>query len=124
MTCRSKMPTKKAILEYWDPVFGAATDFYGWDIGWSDVFWNGDCMACGSWLKTQRAHIVAVVEGGSNEAENLHVLCSTCHEESELKSGQEYWDWFGYRLNSDSYMTIRIKALSGTDRICESGAIT
>lgn len=50
------------------------------------------CMACGGY-GNDRAHILALSEGGSNLASNLHMLCRECHIESEALSGYNYWLW-------------------------------
>lgn len=51
------------------------------------------CFACGFEADTERAHITARVEGGSDEVENLHLLCPTCHRQSEKRSGIDYYIW-------------------------------
>jgi hypothetical protein len=58
-----------------------------------DLF--GRCFACD--FKTEhldRAHIMPVMEGGSNKVDNLHCLCKICHLESELLYGDQYFRWF------------------------------
>lgn len=60
------------------------------------------CFACGhcpgddvEW--TERAHITARADGGSNDVDNLHLLCPTCHKASESLAGGAYWEWFAER---------------------------
>ena len=61
-------------------------DFAGGD-GW--------CFACGmsDGLVLDRSHIDARCDGGSDDIENLHLLCRTCHKASEHLSGAAYVDW-------------------------------
>jgi 5-methylcytosine-specific restriction endonuclease McrA len=37
------------------------------------------CVRCGSTRRLQVHHRVAVVDGGSNELDNLELLCGDCH---------------------------------------------
>lgn len=64
------------------------------------------CFACGSELGTERCHIVPKTDGGSDDAENLHLLCKECHIESEYLTGDVYWIWFKRKnpLNSGSHL--------------------
>lgn len=58
------------------------------------------CFACGR-PDSERAHILARAEGGSDNAENIHLLCGGCHTDSELLSGDSYWTWIrGVRRRS------------------------
>jgi 5-methylcytosine-specific restriction endonuclease McrA len=56
------------------------------------------CFACGcregGLKETVRAHILPRCEGGNERAENLHLLCAGCHDQSETLSGADYWHWF------------------------------
>ena len=52
------------------------------------------CMACGvEDIQTDRAHIMPLNQDGTNELENLHLLCKVCHAESEKLWGKEYEVW-------------------------------
>jgi hypothetical protein len=51
------------------------------------------CFACGFKANTERAHITAEVEGGTDAVENLPLLCATCHRQSEKRNGYEYYQW-------------------------------
>lgn len=67
-----------------------------------------NCFACGFWHSPQpmpdrwcwtggtiqRAHIVPVRYGGSNDPDNLHLLCRYCHKASEqIVDREEYLQW-------------------------------
>jgi hypothetical protein len=44
--------------------------------------------------RLDRAHIFPRCKGGSDGVENLHLLCATCHEDSEyLESPDVYMNW-------------------------------
>jgi hypothetical protein len=51
------------------------------------------CMVCGKEAETDRAHILAQMYKGSHRINNLHLLCKTCHNESEELDSYEYWGW-------------------------------
>ena len=56
------------------------------------------CFACGPFAGSakrvcQRSHILAVCDGGTDDVDNLHMLCDKCHSMSEFLSGNEYWQW-------------------------------
>ena len=54
-----------------------------------------DCMACRvKDVVVDGAHILPLQYGGSNEIENIHLLCKPCHAESENLWGKEYSLWF------------------------------
>jgi len=52
------------------------------------------CMACGvEDVIVDGAHIQPLQHDGSNEIENIHLLCKPCHAESENLWGKEYEIW-------------------------------
>lgn len=86
---RLGMPNKKKILAFWQD-----NDDFKYDI------YEHECFACGNiTLGLHRCHIIGIMHGGSNMANNLHLLCPSCHNESE--GLQEYWTWFVYKRKHD-----------------------
>ena len=57
------------------------------------------CTQCGSRINLECHHIVALDEGGSNQIDNLKILCRHCHIEVErdkrtvhkVKHQSEWW---------------------------------
>lgn len=70
----------------------------------------GVCFACGldpaQWGGLERAHITAVVNGGRDELENLHLLCRPCHRSSEYLDGAAYWRWLETRAPADALIQV------------------
>ena len=86
---RIGMSNKKSILKYWQE-----NEDFKYDI------YEHECFACGNiTLGLHRCHIIASVYGGSNKEHNLHLLCPSCHNESEGIS--EYWTWFSFKRKND-----------------------
>ena len=81
---RSAMPTKKQI-----------------NIHHGRVANDSDCMACGVSTTLERCHITARHKGGSDDPSNIHLLCRSCHSESESWQGDAYNAWFLARQNND-----------------------
>ena len=81
------MPTRKKIFEYWkDKISTAYNDNTCFKCGFTGIF-----------TAVERCHITSVFNDGSDDLENLHLLCSNCHKISEPYEGSLYFDWF----NSD-----------------------
>jgi hypothetical protein len=53
------------------------------------------CFACGSVRMLEVCHIIPRCYGGSDDLENLHVLCKRCHGESEALKA--YWPWIHWK---------------------------
>jgi hypothetical protein len=95
-----RMPTKKVIKKHWQDwlidqaKFDSIEELYEADY----------CFACGSLddkpsddqntQYTERAHIKAKTEDGSDLPENLHLLCGPCHKVSEKLHDEQYFTWF------------------------------
>ena len=90
---RRGMPKKRVIFEYWEEnssKLGHTKQGSEWGVV------DGECFACGNFLSvTHRAHIIPLIDGGSNNVDNLHILCASCHYESE--GVLDYWKWLHYK---------------------------
>jgi hypothetical protein len=52
---------------------------------------SGNCVICGTWrYSLHRDHIVPKFKGGSNELENIQLLCANCHED---KTREDLTGW-------------------------------
>lgn len=100
---RKGMPTHKALYEFWSNKTGISNVKTSLQARWTKT----TCMACANTYfdngTLDRAHIVPLWLGGNNACENLHLLCPTCHRDSELmwRSNDNYgygvlryWNWF------------------------------
>ena len=106
---KRNMPSKKNIKNYWKHkivdikhnIFPSVEYLCGGDY----------CFACGILTNdsTERAHILSRQEGGSDEVDNLHLLCNICHKDSEQFSGEEYNEWFINRTHIDAMLSIFYK---------------
>lgn len=116
MSRSNNLPKKQRVLEYWAPILISK---YGWDVfdyvyeglGIKD---GGDvCFACHCTAKTQRAHIMARCDGGTDEVDNIHLLCPSCHAESEGIDGDLYFDWLiNYDRNNSPLFKKRIRLVN------------
>jgi hypothetical protein len=89
-----KMPTREKIFEYWADKLDLQGD-------------DNTCFKCsftsGAGVAVDRAHILSVFDGGSDDVSNLHLLCGNCHLESEIWFGDAYFYWL--KSNSDRNTT-------------------
>jgi|TARA_B100001057_G_C22258597_1_gene722285 5-methylcytosine-specific restriction endonuclease McrA len=99
MNKRKGMPTKKKIYKHW--FNNSFLDQYGIELG--DL---GDCFACGFHVRVERCHIQPINQGGGNSEENLHLLCPSCHIESEDLTGDYYWNWLSHKNVNEYIMPI------------------
>ena len=101
-----KMPTTKAIRKHWADWLVDQGKFDS--VG--EVLEDNYCFACGlKHTKMERCHIVARNNGGSDSVDNLHVLCSTCHKDSERMEGEVYMLWFGERALLDMVYSAAVR---------------
>lgn len=77
------MPSKEKILAYWID-----------KIHIEDCV--DTCFKCGEVGQIERAHITSVYNGGTDELDNLHLLCKGCHAKSEAWEGDAYKLWFNH----------------------------
>ena len=86
MSRKRNMPSRKKIFEYWQhKLSNAKTDNTCFKCSATSIF--------GDSVMVDRAHILAVCEGGSDDVSNIHLLCRGCHKDSEAHSGDEYRLW-------------------------------
>jgi 5-methylcytosine-specific restriction endonuclease McrA len=90
---KRQMPSKKQIKDYW------AKQLIAWDKfdSFEEVYEADYCWGCGMEEKTERAHIQSKFNGGSDNVNNLHLLCSLCHKTSEFIEGEQYFNWLKKR---------------------------
>lgn len=90
---RSGMPNREAIKAHWFPdkfaQFGVARHGQIRD----DELVACECWACGDTRRVERCHIVSIEDGGPNTADNLVLLCHSCHVESEYMTPETFWQW-------------------------------
>ena len=96
------LPSKKKIAEYWSEVFFR----HGWEL---DQLSGDSCFACCRIpMKIQRCHIKARCDGGSDQLQNIHLLCPGCHDESEPLSGLTYWRWYKHKRFSEANQILQM----------------
>jgi len=109
---RSSMPKPDIILKYWN-----SNNNYErlgkLPSGYFSMVEKGCCFACGNITLLHRAHIIPLAQCSDNKAENLHLLCPGCHNESE--SHPAYWTWLHYKRcnhwkSKDYYIVERLKS--------------
>lgn len=86
------MPSWRLVAKYWNALFFD----HGWEIDF-EILDNKQCFACGRMGKIQRCHIKPRCEGGDDHVKNIHLLCVSCHQESEFLSGLSYWRWYRHK---------------------------
>lgn len=87
---------------------------------------NKTCMACGKSCDVlEKAHIHPLRLGGTNDASNIHLLCKTCHSDSEVLINEAYWAWFNAsQTNSEYAYTKKALALQLLRVLKKRGIIT
>lgn len=109
MAKKRDMPKKKEIFKHWQKKLECSSKFWMDDEAAESCTKNefeklDTCFACGSKARTQRCHILPKCEGGTDEIDNLHLLCEFCHTESEYFSGELYNEWFEFKNPTNSLM--------------------
>lgn len=64
------------------------------------------CFACLLPLPLQKAHIIPFNDTKDNSLENLHLLCQSCHRDSEFIQEDEYWEWLEDRTTLDCIVSM------------------
>lgn len=101
-------PSRTLIAKRWVPIL---TKLYNYDA--SHIVNNLQCFACGRTGILDRAHIVPRHKGGSDELSNLHLLCKSCHAESDLFHGRQYWRWFRFQIRTAFARRIQLSIAIG-----------
>lgn len=74
---RDLMPSKKSIWDYWyEKILSDKTNYI---YDYNEI----SCFACGRKNGIERCHLVAHINGGDESVENLHLLCRSCHFDTE-----------------------------------------
>lgn len=109
MSKKISLPTKRQIKNYWkDRIVDMKKNAFD-SIEQLD---SADyCFSCGIITNnhTERAHILARCNGGEDTVDNLHLLCSICHKESEILDGEDYFEWFKKRNHIDCFLDTTYK---------------
>ena len=125
------MPSKYQIYAYWKDrlVNDYGKDFYKGNLLMREAQRTKNpyaymCFACGAFaVRIERAHIVALCEGGTNDVSNIHLLCTSCHRNSETISDvPAYEKWFKKRgpHRSDAIDSFQDRADDFIDAICRN----
>lgn len=104
---RAGMASQRQIRAYW---VDALWRVKGYDSP-AEFMEQDICFACGfdGPGTLDRAQITALADGGANDASNLHLLCRCCHRDSEMLSGDQYWQWLHQRSFMDRLMSEAIR---------------
>ena len=107
---RKTMPNNYEIFNYWKdkklPNGGYILHDYRepccWACGYMVVVEEDHLSTKDIWLRTsgvlERCHIIPKMLGGSNEADNLFLMCKKCHIDSPDTSDKDYFfNWVIYR---------------------------
>lgn len=78
---------------------------YYWSLRISDAELNVDwcdastrCWSCADEVRCERCHIIPRSLGGSDEPDNLVLLCHQCHQENpNTEDPQLFWEWLKSR---------------------------
>jgi len=71
---KRKMPTRAQIYNHWAPLMFDPPEDYDK---------TKTCWGCGQQSALQRCHIIARCDGGTDEVNNLLLLCKRCHYSQE-----------------------------------------
>jgi len=105
---RSKKPSRPLIARRWSQIL---TKLYNHDA--SKIDKNLQCFTCGRTGVLDRAHITPKHKGGSDDLSNLHLLCKSCHAESDLLTGKLYWRWFRFQVKTAFARRIQLSIALG-----------
>lgn len=121
MVNKRSMPNRAKIAEYWK-----GKEFPNGRLVITDSY-EPSCWACGRWWQNEeekelikqgnfnaiwnhsaylleRCHIIPKALGGSNDVDNLFLMCPQCHESSPDTTNRElFFDWVMNRTFEDTY---------------------
>lgn len=100
--------SRKLIAKRWVPIL---TKLYKHDA--SHITKRLQCFACGRTGILDRAHIIPKHKGGSDKLSNLHLLCRSCHAESDFFYGKRYWRWFRFQIRTAFARRIQLSIAIG-----------
>ncbi|MET7975702.1 endonuclease domain-containing protein [Streptomyces mirabilis] len=120
-------PTKWAIVQYW----ASTPDDAGRNIfaphfsldepccftcGWFSERWKGGRSIKKAWerARLERAHITPAGVGGSDEADNIILMCTPCHSEEKRRRGMKS----KYGISVEQY-EMMLQAQGGVCAICK-----
>ena len=99
-----KMPSRIQIYNYWKDILPQAIN-------------ENTCFKCKhtdeEFTAVERAHILAVCDGGTDDCDNIHLLCSECHNNSEPYNGELYYDWLNIESDFKFKMGMIVKWYDG-----------
>lgn len=101
-------PSRTLIAKRWAHIL---TKLYEHDA--SHITKNLQCFACGRTGVLDRAHIIPKHKGGSDNLSNLHLLCRSCHAESDFFHGRRYWRWFRFQIRTAFTRRIQLSIAIG-----------
>jgi|GEM_PF-1418063 len=83
-----KGPTNREIAAHW----ATHESECGLSVDWAEA--HERCWGCGYECKLEQCHIIPNSRGGSNQPENLVLLCKRCHRQAPNISDPRYmWIW-------------------------------
>lgn len=88
---RKSMPKKNHIWDYWKGKFSDDGEMC--------------CFACERTTNLERCHIIPNAAGGDESLSNLHLLCASCHKQTE---GMGYYNpslYYLFLKNKESWTT-------------------
>lgn len=119
------LPSKGQIFEYWkerlfergffvdwgEPGCWACGFHYGakYDIKRSDASWS-EILRCWNSIPLQRCHIIPRSIGGTDDVENLFLMCRECHDQAPNTSIPEIFFEWARAQNSSARESAKINA--------------
>lgn len=115
MSSKRKQFKAADIVAFWYPLFAGKFD--------DEEDMARSCFRCGYDHGLQKAHIVALADGGPDEIENIHLLCRPCHQATEgiaVRLGRAFYD-SSLQMSTTDGFTFHLLRL-GLYRVPDGGA--